>query len=251
MTDASSLVISAAAAFGLDAAILRPLAGNSGSAWDAGERVLRVGPGPRMEAEMMAVALAAGVLPVPRVIDRVEVGDTTAVLLEKLPGEDAATVASRTPTLARAIGRACGVVHAQLAAVPAPPELPPAAQGGGGTGARLLHLDLHPYNILVSPGAEVTGVIDWANTAAGDPALDRARSWSIMNLDPAARARRAEPLWRALTEGWAETGTFPTIPATARAWACRFMLTDLARRYSSRDLAHVRDALGQAEAACR
>jgi aminoglycoside phosphotransferase (APT) family kinase protein len=108
----------------------------------------------------------------------------------------------------------------------------PAADGAvGRSGARLLHLDLHPFNILVSDGAEVTGVLDWANAAAGDPALDRARSWTILNLDPAAQARRAEPGWRALTDGWAESGALDAIPAAACAWACRFMLADLVRRY--------------------
>jgi DNA-binding CsgD family transcriptional regulator len=34
-------------------------------------------------------------------------------------------------------------------------------------------------------GGEVSGVLDWANTAAGDPVLDPARSWVILNL-PAA-----------------------------------------------------------------
>lgn len=125
----------------------------------------------------------------------------------------------------------------------------PAQAGRGRSGARLLHLDLHPRNILVSDSAEVTGVLDWANAAVGDPVLDRARSRTILNLDPAARARRAEPGWQALTEGWTDSGALYTIPAAARAWACRFMLTDLARRYPPSDLAHVRCALCQAEAA--
>jgi aminoglycoside phosphotransferase (APT) family kinase protein len=132
--------------------------------------------------------------------------------------------------------------------VPAPQGLRTAPLTAAGDGPqRLLHLDLHPLNILVSAG-EVTGVLDWANAAAGDPVLDRARSWAILTLDPAAGARQAHPGWQALTRGWAQAAGLDTIPGWARAWACRFMLTDLARRYSPGDLAHVRVALRHAEA---
>jgi aminoglycoside phosphotransferase (APT) family kinase protein len=54
------------------------------------------------------------------------------------------------------------------------------------TGDRLLHLDLHPFNVLVDEQGDVSGVLDWANVAGGHPDLDRARSWSILTLDPAA-----------------------------------------------------------------
>lgn len=40
----------------------------------------------------------------------------------------------------------------------------------------MLHLDLHPLNVLLGEEGAVTGVLDWANTAAGDPVLDRART---------------------------------------------------------------------------
>jgi aminoglycoside phosphotransferase (APT) family kinase protein len=244
-------VVQAAAMLRLDPSRVRPLGGYSGSAWDAGDRVLRVGHRPRMDTEQAAMAAAAGVLPVPRVIDWAEFGEMAAVLLERLPGQPALAAAARTPALAREVGRACGAVHALLAKVPAPPRLPAApATTGAGAGARLLHLDLHPLNILVSGGGtEVTGVLDWANATAGDPVLDQARSWAILTLDPAARARRAKPGWRALAEGWAEAGALDALPASARAWACRFMLTDLARRYPPGDLAHVRQALHQAQTA--
>ena len=95
----------------------------------------------------------------------------------------------------------------------------------------------------------VPRVIARANAAAGDPLLDRARTWTILTLDPAARARQAQPAWRALTSGWSESGDLRDLPATSRAWACRLMLTDLARRYSADDLKHVSHALRRADAA--
>jgi len=44
-------------------------------------------------------------------------------------------------------------------------------------GQWLLHLDLHPENVLLSRDGPV--VIDWANARAGDPPLDVALTWVI------------------------------------------------------------------------
>jgi len=72
-----------------------------------------------------------------------------------------------------------------------------------------------------------------------------------MTLDPAAIARRERPGWREMTGGWAEAGELGDIPFAARAWACRFMLGDLAGRYSPAELRHVGRALADAEARVR
>jgi aminoglycoside phosphotransferase (APT) family kinase protein len=115
----------------------------------------------------------------------------------------------------------------------------------------VVHLDLHPFNILTGADGEVTGVLDWANAAAGDPDLDRARTWTILTLDPAARARGAEPGWAQLRAGWTESGGLHDIPAAYRAWACAFMLSDLAGRYAPDDLRHIAKALDEANATAR
>lgn len=245
-------VAKAAEALGLDASFLRPLAGASGSSWDAGTWVLRVGRRARMNAELAAATAVAGMLPVPRVIRRAEVGGNSAVLLEKLPGQPAADLARQQPQLARAAGWACGGVYAVLARVAPPAGVAPVRNAPSDLNssgrACMLHLDLHPLNVHVSGNAELTGVLDSANAAAGPPVLDRARSWAILTLDPAARAREGQPGWRELVDGWAEAAPLHGIPAAAREWACRYMLTDLARRYCLSDLRHVSEALAQAEA---
>ena len=46
-----------------------------------------------------------------------------------------------------------------------------------GEGDRLLHLDLHPENVILSPSGPV--VIDWANSRRGHAALDVALTWVI------------------------------------------------------------------------
>lgn len=204
MTGTPVAVVQAAVAFGLDAGLLRSLGGSSGSSWGVGEQVLRVGRRAVVDAELTASSAAAAVVPVPSILDRVELGDSSAVLLERLPGRPAAELARRQPELARPAGRACGAVHGLLAEVPAPAGLPAASAAppdrSGTAPARVLHLDLHPLNVLVGDGGAVTGVLDWANAAAGDTVLDRARSWTILTLDPAALLRRADPGWVALTE---------------------------------------------------
>jgi aminoglycoside phosphotransferase (APT) family kinase protein len=235
----------AAAAFGFDSGSLRVLGGNSGSAWGAGEFVLRVGDPAVIDAERAASSAAAEVLPVPAILDRAEVGDLSAVLLETLPGAPMAEVARCRPQVARTAGQACGAVHALLAGIPAPAGLRPAPGPPAGP-VRVVHLDLHPLNILGNADGEVTGVLDWANAAAGDPDVDRARTWAILTLDPAARARHDEPAWAALCDGWIESAGLDVLPAAHRAWACTFMLDDLARRYPPDELKHVaaaRDAM--------
>jgi hypothetical protein len=97
MAQVPSAVTQAAGAFGLDAGSLRALGGNSGSAWRAGNRVLRVGRPAVIGAELAASSAAAAVLPVPAVLDRAEVGDVSALLLEMLPGRPAADFARRYP----------------------------------------------------------------------------------------------------------------------------------------------------------
>lgn len=47
-----------------------------------------------------------------------------------------------------------------------------------GPGPSLIHLDLHPLNVLVSPTGPV--VIDWANAGAGVAEVDVAVTWLVM-----------------------------------------------------------------------
>jgi aminoglycoside phosphotransferase (APT) family kinase protein len=48
-----------------------------------------------------------------------------------------------------------------------------------------LHGDLHPRNVLVEHGV-ITGIIDWGDLTAGDPATDLAAIWMLF-ADPDAR----------------------------------------------------------------
>jgi Ser/Thr protein kinase RdoA (MazF antagonist) len=237
-------VARAAAGFGLELDALQPLGGASGSAWSDGRVVLRVGKG--VGSEVLALAAASGVVPVPRVLDRLELGDASAVLLERVRGRSAGELARNGTDAGAAAGRACGALHDALAAVECPPGLRD-APGADCSERRLLHLDLHPCNVLVDDDGTPTGVIDWANAAGGDPELDRARTWSVLTLDPGARRFAGAPGWVALTENWLDAGRMHALSPAARAWACGFMLDDLVKRHTSAELAHVRDAMRLAQ----
>ena len=62
-------------------------------------------------------------------------------------------------------------------------------------GQSLLHLDLHPDNVLMSPTGPV--VIDWTNARAGDPDTDVALTWLIAETSGGPMGRLAARLFRA------------------------------------------------------
>ncbi len=66
-------------------------------------------------------------------------------------------------------------LHRQFHRIPAPHW---AADAPGGPGDRLVHLDLHPLNVIVSPAGPV--VIDWANAARGAGDVDVALTWVLL-----------------------------------------------------------------------
>jgi len=82
-------------------------------------------------------------------------------------------------------------LHDRLHTIDAPDWLPTARRGldlagldladpdrvGPGP-AKVLHLDLHPENVIVTDGGPY--LVDWTNAAAGAPELDLAVSWAIL-----------------------------------------------------------------------
>lgn len=69
-----------------------------------------------------------------------------------------------------------------------------AVPGRGSDGTRVLHLDLHPDNVILVP--EGPRVIDWANAEEGDPGLDWGTSAVILaqvavSAEPVAASARA------------------------------------------------------------
>ena len=134
--------------------------GRASTVVDLGDgRVLRVGGAPAREAAIMEHARRAG-YPVPAVH---EVRDD-ALVLERIDGPTMLEDLRRRPWRLGSHARLLASLHRQLHAIPF-------------DGASLLHLDLHPLNVLLSPRGPV--VIDWTNARGGDPALDVAVTWVI------------------------------------------------------------------------
>jgi hypothetical protein len=179
-------VVAAAVALGVRPEALRPLEGASGRTWNAGEHVMRVGDAVSLDVETIACGAAAGVMAVPEVLDRVDFEGFSAVLLRRLSGTPAGKLEGVGASRARRRGSACGRLHATLARVVAPVAVPPVEPEPAASlldrPRGLLHLDLHPFNVLVDADDEVSGVLDWANAAAGDPLLDR--SPNLQRPDP-------------------------------------------------------------------
>jgi aminoglycoside phosphotransferase (APT) family kinase protein len=145
--------------------------GRASEILDLGDgRVLRRFKGtgdPELEAQVMRHAGSHG-YPVPEVLEVT----TDALVLERIEGRTMLQDLYRRPWRVRRYASQLAELHKRLHEIAAPPGLRDA-----GIGDRLLHLDLHPDNVLLSAAGPV--VIDWTNARRGDPALDVALTWVI------------------------------------------------------------------------
>jgi tRNA A-37 threonylcarbamoyl transferase component Bud32 len=121
------------------------------------------------EAGVMLHARAHGV-PVPEVME-VRGGD---LLLEKVAGPTMLRDLTRRPRALPQHARTLSELHRTVHAVTAPPGL----QHPFGPGGVLLHLDLHPDNVILSPAGPV--LIDWQGAVAGPAAADIAHTWLLI-----------------------------------------------------------------------
>ncbi|WP_063830698.1 phosphotransferase [Kitasatospora phosalacinea] len=94
----------------------------------------------------------------------------TDLLMERLEGPTLARAVTTGAVAPDAAGRILADLLLRLHAVPPRTAARP--------GDRLLHLDLHPENVLLAAGGPV--VIDWATATEGDPGLDRATSALVL-----------------------------------------------------------------------
>lgn len=166
------------------------------------------------EARVMAYAHSCGV-PVPEVFD----ADGPDLVLERVAGPTMADALVRRPwTLARQ-ATVLAAVHGQVHAVPAPDWLDGPSFAGG---TALLHLDLHPDNVLLTAAGPV--VIDWTNAARGPAAVDVADTWLVVSA-----ARPAGARWKVATVAVAQ-GAFARLFRRAAGLDLRAALPDAAAR---------------------
>ncbi|MDI1464674.1 phosphotransferase [Catellatospora sp. KI3] len=128
-------------------------------------RRYRDGTDATAEAAVMAYAAAHG-LPVPHVY-QVQGPD---LLMDRLDGPTLLEAMLDGSIDVEAGAQILAALHARLHAVPARP--------GAAPGSRLLHLDLHPDNVILTD--ECPMLIDWRNAADGPPDLDVAMSALIV-----------------------------------------------------------------------
>jgi aminoglycoside phosphotransferase (APT) family kinase protein len=101
--------------------------------------------------------------------------DGLEMVMERVEGADMVATMSKRPWTIPQQGRVLADLHHRLHELTAPDWLRDAAVGRGD---RLLHLDLHPLNVMMSPRGPV--VIDWTGASRGDPAVDVALAWVLM-----------------------------------------------------------------------
>jgi aminoglycoside phosphotransferase (APT) family kinase protein len=122
-----------------------------------------------LEANVM-VHLAEHGFPVPGVVD----AEGPDLLMSRVDGPTMLDDAARRPWRLGAHARALAELHQLLHALPVPPGL----RAPFGAPEAILHLDLHPANVLLGAGGPV--VIDWTNVSAGPAAIDEAQTWLLL-----------------------------------------------------------------------
>jgi Ser/Thr protein kinase RdoA (MazF antagonist) len=151
------------------------------------DRVLRryrPGEGGDVMAEAAAMELARSHgFPVPAVYE----ASGRDLVLERVDGPSMLADLARRPWRLTPHARALAGLHGRLHRIRAPDGL----RSPLGRGDRLVHFDLHPDNVLVSPRGPV--VIDWSNASRGEPADDVALTWVILATSriPGSRFFRA------------------------------------------------------------
>lgn len=149
-------------------------------------RRARTGRSLEHEARLMAFLHDLG-YPVPAV-DEVS-DDGTDLVMERIEGPSMVQALASAPWTVRRHGRVLGELHRRLHDLPPPDFLDPAPVGAGD---RLVHLDLHPLNVLI--GARGPVVIDWTGASVGDADVDVGLAWALMSCGQIPGGRVAAAL---------------------------------------------------------
>jgi tRNA A-37 threonylcarbamoyl transferase component Bud32 len=128
-----------------------------------------------LEARTMEYVRSCG-YPVPA-IESVS-DDGTEIVMERIDGPSMVEAMSRRPWTLRRHGHVLADLHRRLHEVAAPSWLPGVPVGGVGGGGGVLHLDLHPLNVIMGRRGPV--VIDWANACVGRGEVDVALAWVLI-----------------------------------------------------------------------
>jgi len=128
------------------------------------------------EARLMRYLAASG-YPVPEVYE----ADGRDLVLERLDGTDMLNDLGRRPWLVARHAGTLAELHDRLHQIAAPADLPAVAgpeSAAPGQGHAVLHMDLHPGNVMLASRGPV--VIDWVGARAGAGGTDVAMAYLIM-----------------------------------------------------------------------
>ena len=203
---------------------MRPLAaGRSADVFDlGGGRILRRyhdrARSAEREAKVISWAGAHGV-PVPEVFD-VAGPD---IVMEKVDGPTMLADLARRPWRLLRHAARLARLHQQVHRVPALDGL----RVPFGDGQALLHLDLHPDNVLLSPRGPV--LIDWEGAGRGPAEADLALCWVVVAMSTVPGSRWQQMVGRAGQRLFADAvlrHSGLTVDAAWLAEAARFRLQD-------------------------
>lgn len=194
-------------------------AGRSADVFDAGGgRVLRRYRNPKADAEYEARVMRhvrSFGFPVPEVFD----ASGPDLVMERVSGPTMLDALRRSPRSIPAQARLLADLHNQLHSIPAVDWMPESF----GPGNSVLHLDLHPLNVLLTDSGPV--VIDWPNTRRGQALADVAHTWMVLStavpsgrLDQALAAVARSVLVRHFLAGFPLDGLRGQLPAVADRW---------------------------------
>jgi tRNA A-37 threonylcarbamoyl transferase component Bud32 len=125
------------------------------------------------EAQLMAWVRERG-YPVPAVHDVLE--DGRALVLERINGPSMIDAIKSKPWSIMQQAKVLAGLHKQLHEIEAPEWLHRLEDDVDGTA--IVHLDLHPLNVMMAASGPV--VIDWANAHIAHPEVDVADTWLIL-----------------------------------------------------------------------
>lgn len=132
----------------------------------------REGHSMAMEARTMSFLREQG-YPVPAVEELSD--DGLDMVMERVDGVTMVEALGKAPWTVRRQAATLADLHRRLHEIEAPDFLPAAPVAGG---TKVLHLDLHPLNVMTGPKGVF--VIDWPNARRGDPCVDVGLAWVLM-----------------------------------------------------------------------
>jgi tRNA A-37 threonylcarbamoyl transferase component Bud32 len=101
--------------------------------------------------------------------------DGLELVMERIEGVTMVEAIGKAPWTVRRQGATLAELHRRLHEIEAPDFMPAVPFG---TGTKVLHMDLHPLNVMVGPKGAV--VIDWPIARRGDPNVDVGLAWVLM-----------------------------------------------------------------------